>query len=254
MILQPHCIKISQKNVCDKKRKLYEQFTNLSRMWPFTQRYERVTEMETGSVEKLQSKFGFPSEKNKVRRYFIIISAIAMTSALAVGFLIHLIRIIHTEYDIDQSMGHCGNTTSEAKANGCKFDLLSYSWMPEACFDHQTATEFEAWMAAEDRALGSWPFFEDREGTRRIMDKKTLSERTDVWTYSTDEEHFGHCLFLARRLHRIVDGEARLSSSFDHVEHTVHCTSKILEDLVSPPSFEAKTAMSRFKVVFDTCF
>src|SRR6187402_1199980 len=88
---------------------------------------------------------------------------------------------------------NCSNTVSGAKALGCQFDLLSYSWTPAECMDRQTAVEFNEWVLSEDRHFGAWPFFADKDAEQRIPDEETLSRRLGVQTRTSQEEHLGHC-------------------------------------------------------------
>jgi len=55
---------------------------------------------------------------------------------------------------------NCGNSTSEAKANGCHFDIIMHSWVPQGCYDEVLSEEY---IAAID-----FQFFSDAEATIEV--------------------------------------------------------------------------------------
>ncbi|KAE9379515.1 hypothetical protein N431DRAFT_460768 [Stipitochalara longipes BDJ] len=127
------------------------------------------------------------------KNVLLLRSAVA---ALLLGFIIGLIwhtSLLQTRSYI--TITTCGNTSAEAIAVGCEFDILSYSWMPPQCLDRDTAEEFEDWLISNDRYQGPWPFFTDETGKERVIDKETLSHRTNTLTWTTEEEHLGHFPF-----------------------------------------------------------
>jgi hypothetical protein len=52
----------------------------------------------------------------------------------------------------------CGHTPAEARARGCRFGVLNYAWVPEACYDAEIEEQF--------RNYSDWEFwqFPDRTG------------------------------------------------------------------------------------------
>jgi hypothetical protein len=50
---------------------------------------------------------------------------------------------------------NCGNSTAEAKENGCRFDVMMHSWVPQACYDEALSEEY---IQAND-----FKFFSDPE-------------------------------------------------------------------------------------------
>ncbi|KAH7323275.1 hypothetical protein B0I35DRAFT_407649 [Stachybotrys elegans] len=121
----------------------------------------------------------------------------------------------------------CGNTTAEARALGCSYDLLSATWWPAACQDQSTAKEFEDWLRAPER-VRPWPFFYDKEGTRHIETLEEMSEMAgkDIWT--TQEFHAGHCILWWKRLHKSMEGRIATNIWAGEYHHTAHCTSVLL--------------------------
>jgi len=128
---------------------------------------------------------------------------------------------------------HCGNSSEEAQALGCKFDLLTKNWIPEYCYESQTDAEFRAWMLEEDRDQGTWSaFFHDKKAQNRVSSEQELSQLVGKRFYSTAEEHLGHCIFLARRIHRLLTGDFPIAAN-NPLSHTMHCTQAILKAINS---------------------
>jgi hypothetical protein len=61
----------------------------------------------------------------------------------------------------------CGNTTTEARALGCKFDPLTVAWIPAPCMNHQVTDEFMAEYP--------WEAFSDETGSELIT-REQMSE------------------------------------------------------------------------------
>jgi hypothetical protein len=185
-------------------------------------------------------------------RYFLVLGMIVNT--LALGFLMHSIEPTSPSPKFSHPKQECGNTTTEARKKGCEFDLLSYSWIPPDCYDRETAGEFRRWVNDPDRERGSWPLFEDRQLKQRIADENDLSERIGIWTWVTEEIHLGHCAFLARRLHRAIEGKFRLTG-VENINHTLHCTNQVLDNLSNSPSLHStESGISRLTVNFVPCY
>ncbi|RFU33863.1 hypothetical protein B7463_g2516, partial [Scytalidium lignicola] len=146
----------------------------------------------------------------------------------------------------------CGNTIAEAKARGCEFDVLSYSWIPQECRDRETDDEFLEWLYSDDRQLGPWPFFKDQEMKERIPDADALSHRVRMISYAPQEEHIGHCIFLARRLHRAMDSSWTMDTRGGNLNHTIHCTNMVLKSATGI-SEEYATLRTHFGVTFGSC-
>ncbi|EFQ31080.1 hypothetical protein CGRA01v4_01974 [Colletotrichum graminicola] len=123
---------------------------------------------------------------------------------------------------------HCGNTSTEARELGCVFDLLTNNWMPEYCSDPATDDEHRAWVLERRRSLGPWAFFHDDKAQHRVASEEALSDLVGSHIYTTTENHLAHCVFLARRMHRLVTGEIA-AVAHNSLAHTMHCTSAILK-------------------------
>ncbi|KUL81628.1 hypothetical protein ZTR_10600 [Talaromyces verruculosus] len=122
---------------------------------------------------------------------------------------------------------HCGNSSAEARALGCVFDLLTNNWMPQYCADPYTDNEYRTWVTDDSRQLGSWAFFYDDKAERQVATEEELSDLVGKHVWTTTENHLAHCVFLARRMHRLVTGEIA-AVAHNTFAHTMHCTEAIL--------------------------
>lgn len=146
----------------------------------------------------------------------------------------------------------CGNTSTEARSNNCVFDILGYNWIPRRCYDAETAVEFNEWVHDPARKFGAFPFFTSGDASQRIKDMSELSDRVHIKTFTTQEEHVGHCVFLLRRLER-----ARYSA-FQHetlggYAHVEHCSKQILAGLQGENPGDVGRVRSIFEVGFISC-
>lgn len=126
----------------------------------------------------------------------------------------------------DKKYLHCGNSPAEARALGCRFELMSYSWLPEPCIDQELEEEFQA--------LG-FQYFEDIEGTHPMSHETVLTG--DHIVFASWGEHMWHCSFMWKKLVKVasgVKGSGGFSKSMLLLNHTEHCTSKMMEEPRAP--------------------
>ncbi|EED15382.1 hypothetical protein TSTA_048250 [Talaromyces stipitatus ATCC 10500] len=162
------------------------------------------------------------------RQYFL--GLLGVTLLIAVTILLSQLFLRNREAAY---LLHCGHSVEEARALGCEFDILSYTWTPKECYDKETADEFRQWLTRPERFPRPWPFFADKNRTEWIPSEEALSKRAHMMTYAPQEEHIGHCIFMMRRLHRINDGSAKMNSRFGKYSHTEHCTNETLDAVSS---------------------
>lgn len=212
------------------------------------QRYEEIHHGDSTTTGVAST---FPIKPGRSRRNYLFASAILM---VACGSAVLLLSHVTFKSQVKNSSAPstCGTTVAEAKANGCEFDVLSECWLPKECRDRETDLEFHKWLQSDDRQLGPWPFFEDREMTRRIPDEKALSQWVDQLIFTPHEEHVGHCIFMARKLRRAMEGELRMDTRNGPLNHTIHCTNVALKSTTGL-SKEGAIAVSHFGITFESC-
>jgi len=230
-------------------------------MWKHSQWYSKVPE-ETVSQDELASSPSADDHFEENRRFSRLINYRA-TFFLVIGVLVIILsgqlitsqlrnQATKSKPSTPSSSSLCGNTTSQARSRGCEFDLLSYSWLPPQCLDRETSAEFRTWILSPDRSLGSWPFFTNDAFTSQVPNEDALSERIlPLMTYTTWEEHLGHCVFLARRIYRSMNGSFGMDPHFGNYGHTVHCTDEVLKGIKEDQ--EGNPKISWFGVYFGTC-
>jgi hypothetical protein len=69
--------------------------------------------------------------------------------------------------------------------------------------------EFQHFLAMPSLDYGAFPFFRSSNSSDRIESYAELSQRVGMKTYSTQQEHLAHCVFMMRRLERARGGAFR---------------------------------------------
>ncbi|OBT69083.1 hypothetical protein VE03_01421 [Pseudogymnoascus sp. 23342-1-I1] len=147
---------------------------------------------------------------------------------------------------------NCGNSSIEAMARGCDFDLLTNTWCPKECSDPDTDSEFRSWVLENDRLRQSFPYYHDSQGQKQISSEEELSHMVGEVVYTTMENHLGHCTFLMRRLHRVLDGN-RGNIAHNNLKHTMHCSHEILKAVGKSDCEDRGTITSGFRVAAVGC-
>lgn len=141
---------------------------------------------------------------------------------------------------------HCGTTPAEARALGCKFDIMSFAWTPPSCYDHARSQSFLS-------THGPWTFYLDHNATIPLS-TEDLSNHEVIWT--EHGYHVVHCLYAWERLHRA----SLLSSSSEqtgvlvpgemaNLNHTMHCVGLLGEGEM----VERRKVNAVAYLVFDGC-
>ncbi|KAH8651633.1 hypothetical protein BGZ60DRAFT_420877 [Tricladium varicosporioides] len=112
------------------------------------------------------------------------------------------------------SITSCGNTSTYARSNGCHFDVMSFSWLPPACYDEKLIEEF--------LAMESWKWFSDSEGTQPVpletVQKGDAPQMYVSWSY-----HIDHCVFMWKKMHRALENDGPIDAYIGNYHHTQHC-------------------------------
>ena len=124
---------------------------------------------------------------------------------------------------------NCGNSVAEARAMGCRFDILASAWLPEKCRDEELTAEFEQ---SGDGPDGAWRYWLDANHTQEISVDELAghADDPDFRFYSTTQWHVAHCLFYWRKQQRArAVGGAIVEPRFDSEQHINHCSGFIRE-------------------------
>lgn len=80
----------------------------------------------------------------------------------------------------------CGNSTQDATAAGCRFDVMSYTWVHPNCFDQELMYEF---LGESD-----WHWYTDEDSTESLtLDDVTRGQHEYV--YVTWKYYITHCTY-----------------------------------------------------------
>ena len=113
----------------------------------------------------------------------------------------------------------CGNSTAEAMAMGCKYDILTGGWLPTKCMDYESIEEYQS--------DGSWFGFADEARTKRL----TIEEMSQLdFYYTSERDHIQHCANLWRKQFRAwTDGRKNIDTIIANKEHTFHCSQYMID-------------------------
>jgi hypothetical protein len=128
-----------------------------------------------------------------------------------------MIIIYHTfssrQGQLRGTFGGCGTSPAEARSLGCQFDVMSFSWLPSACYDAELVGDF--------LALRNWEWFNDTTRQHSIPKKEVLKGGL-THLFVTREYHHFHCTYQWRKMHRgMLKGV--IDSYIANYEHTAHC-------------------------------
>lgn len=154
-------------------------------------------------------------QRNSQMSRKLMLSAFATT--LGAAALIFILR--SSAYPTTQSNNICGASFQEARTGGCRFDLMSFSWLPPACFDEELTKEFEMFEP--------WKWFADPGGTQEVAKSDVLKGETDV-LFVSFAYHRAHCTFMWKKLHRAIGTGGFIDSYIGNYNHTAHCEHMLL--------------------------
>lgn len=152
----------------------------------------------------------------------LVIFATLMTKALFFGK--------NSDHSFNNSHQPCGNSSSEALAKGCRFDQLTWSWLPQKC-PHYANEEF--------KKVQDWKYYVDRNGTQEAAgDNWDKAMNNEIPLYTISGEHSTHCVYLLLGMAKIIrDGSPIIPKMTDY-PHLEHCAKHIIMKLKDSPDFE----------------
>lgn len=80
----------------------------------------------------------------------------------------------------------CGNSTEDASAAGCKFDVMSYTWVHPKCFDQELMYDF--------LGLSEWTWYGDEDGTQALA-LNEVAQGQHEYVYVTWKHYTAHCTY-----------------------------------------------------------
>ncbi len=205
----------------------------------------RLHDISTPSHTRYQ--FCFTNLKHNASVYLIVLLSLTCT-----GLFIALFnQPPYRSWASDNSEVHvrrrpCGTTPAEARARGCHFDVMSFSWLPDACWDAALSAEFD-----DEKPWKWWRY--DEHGTLETISHEFVmtGEFTDV--YVDQEYHVHHCIAMWKKLHRALlrGGQGAIDEYIGSYNHTLHCEEMLLEG--EEPGMSLSVVNSVIRLKFPDC-
>lgn len=150
----------------------------------------------------------------------VLVMVVILTTISNATFLWH--RTCQSGPSIPQaSILHCGGSPEKARALGCVFDVLDYSWTPKPCFNR---TLFQLYR--DDLVSSGLTFWNNSEMTQVLPNEEVFAAKHE-YVFSTRLLHKKHCeYYLHRQSHVIIDGLA--TSLMRNSTYSLHCLDEVL--------------------------
>lgn len=116
---------------------------------------------------------------------------------------------------------NCGDSVSEARSRGCKYDTIMAAWLPPHCRDDELIERFNHAGPGHD---GAWQYYSDANKTRQLtLDE--VAELADVGGYFFVSHgwHVRHCHFAWLKLFRSRWTGVQMNLRDDTETHITHC-------------------------------
>ncbi|KAF4236029.1 hypothetical protein CNMCM8980_004999 [Aspergillus fumigatiaffinis] len=148
-----------------------------------------------------------PPQPSHHRSNATLLSSLALTISVITG-IFTLITYTNGPRDLTpqspDSLFRCGTSAAQAKAAGCHFDLMSFSWLPSACYNEDLTNDFLNYT--------DWKWSLDIEG-RQLVPKEYVQQGDFEYLFTSYEYHVVHCVFMWKKTHQAI-----LDGSFDHLD------------------------------------
>ncbi|KLU86934.1 hypothetical protein MAPG_05941 [Magnaporthiopsis poae ATCC 64411] len=114
----------------------------------------------------------------------------------------------------------CGSSTAEAKAKGCRYDMLLNHWVAPACSSREWVDEY-----ADD---DTWYGYRDEARTQRIEGGPDALGEVDHY-YTSQRDHVNHCVQMWRRQYVALFEGRNIDEYTASWGHTEHCSQFLLD-------------------------
>ena len=197
------------------------------------------------------------SKSRRLALYFILTALASSVVSFGVSHLLYT-RIfkeqcpnssIQENINVSESVpepvnNNCGSTASEARANGCQFDVLAAAWTPDLCYDAETSSEYFA---------EGWPYYADSDGEEKLPPNQVVTGMIHT-TYTTQAAYLSYCLHTWLRLHRMVVAGEHLDSVLGtSLESTYDCINFFRESEWNAKQDDMAKIGSAREVTFRSC-
>ncbi|KAL2062924.1 hypothetical protein VTL71DRAFT_5996 [Oculimacula yallundae] len=115
---------------------------------------------------------------------------------------------------------HCGNSTAEAKALDCRYDILLNHWVPSPCWEGDMVEEYQ-----DD---DSWTAYHDMNLTQPVKTVEEMADMDHYWTSNRD--HINHCAMMwKKQFWAMFDDRGVIDSLMASPGHTDHCAQYLMD-------------------------
>lgn len=135
---------------------------------------------------------------------------------------------------------NCGASRAEAIARKCAFDVMSFSWLPQGCYDADLTQQF--------LAMRNWTWTTEEDG-KLVVPFDEVIQGLHSELYVTWEYHIFHCAFAWRKFHRALESGVAVDSYLANVNHTHHCS----ETLMKGTQFDLQERNTIIRTKFVQC-
>ena len=138
----------------------------------------------------------------------------------AAGYVV-LPKIFHAT-PTGREFGDCGSSIEEARANGCIFDNMGFTWVQPAC--HQPD------LLAEYRNRTEMPYYSDsslKPEYRLPIEDIMQGDYLEAW--APEKHHPMHCAFMLSKVHLALVNHLPIDSKARAYEHTTHCGTVLMD-------------------------
>ncbi|KAF7899322.1 uncharacterized protein EAF01_008535 [Botrytis porri] len=133
----------------------------------------------------------------------------------------------------------CGNSEATAKAAGCTFNIMAFSYVPAACNGSEIMSSFvDKHANLPLDGAGIFPWYRWSNRTEPVpQDANELSKYPFIWT--THEWHIAHCLYnwalTTNAISRVLNEEKNVWILQDAVQggHIAHCNGLVSDRVTS---------------------
>jgi hypothetical protein len=140
-------------------------------------------------------------------------------ASLVTAVIVALVSFLVVTYPKGPGWVDCGNSASEARERGCKFDLMMSSWLQPACIDEELSEKL-----LKD---GNWTWYQNSDGTNELSSELArLGEHPHV--YADSLFHAMHCKYLIEKLSRSIASKRGIDDHSWQPGTIQHCTRMLL--------------------------
>jgi hypothetical protein len=153
------------------------------------------------------------------RSHFGILNLVAITgislvilSSASIGWIWS--QSVKISNKTNPAWSNCGGSPVVARARGCHFDIATFSWLNDECYDAELAEQYKASQA--------WQWFTDADHQNQVeIDVVVRGESSHLFV--SWQQHLEHCTYMWKRLHHAAVNKRSIDSMIGDYGHITHC-------------------------------